>query len=139
NAHLLGTGVPKNVKAGLGRREKMAETGSTPARLRRVVIHRSGPADTHGQMVRAKVARAKAIVKEVGPSIGSSLWLYHNLLLEASARKAGDKAQLVRKLEELPISMRHRLFKELRADMPDLYFSLIQLKLVDAGYLAADQ
>lgn len=139
NAHLRGSGVPKNVKAGLGRLESMAGSGSILARLRLVEIYRSGLADGHGQLVRANAARAQAILKEVGPSIGSSLWLYHNLLLEASTGKAGDTSLLVQRLEALPISIRHRLFKELRVDLPDLYFSLIQLKLVDAGYLAADQ
>jgi len=139
NAHLRGTGVPKNVEVGLRRLESMAETGSILARLRLVEIYRSGLEDGHGRLVRANAARAGAILKEIGPSIGSSLWLYHNLLLEASTGKAGDTTQLLRKLEALPISIRHRLFKELRVDLPDLYFDLIQLKLVDAGYLAADQ
>lgn len=139
NAHLRGTGVPKNVEAGLARLENMAKSGSILARLRLVEIYRSGLADGHGRLVRANPARAGAILKEIGPSIGNSLWLYHNLLLEASTGKAGVTSQLVRKLEALPIAIRHRLFKELRVDLPDLYFRLIQLKLVDAGYLAADQ
>jgi len=110
-----------------------------PACLRLVEIYRNGLADGHGRLVRADAARAAALLRSIGPSLGASQQLYQDILLKASLGQVRDPRKLAKGLDALPLSMRHRLFKDLRTDVPDLYFELIRVKLVDAGHLAAGQ
>jgi TPR repeat protein len=138
NAHLRGTGVRKDVKAGLSRLQAMADAGSVVARLRLVEIYRNGLADGYGQIVAPDKAKAASMLKPILPSLGVSLQLYHELLMDASRGKIRDADGLALRLDELPLSLRHRFFKDLRADVPDLYFDLLRSKLAHAGYLGVD-
>jgi TPR repeat protein len=138
NAYLRGTGVRKDVQAGLRRLQDMAESGSIVARLRLVEIYRSGLRDGYGQLVRTDKAKAASLLKPLLPSLGVSLRLYHELLLSSAMGRLRNPDDLARKLDDLPLSLRHRFFKDLRADVPDLYFDLLRSKLADAGYLEVD-
>lgn len=139
NGRLRGTGVPQDIKAGLQRLEDMATSGSVLARLRLVEIYRNGLADGYGRLVKPDAKKAAGLLKAVLPTLGTSAQLYHKILLDASTGKVEDPAKLAQRLAALPVSMRQRLFKDLRGDAPDLYFELLQLKLANAGHLAADQ
>lgn len=139
DAHLRGTGIRKDVKAGLRRLHRMADTGSMAARLRLVEIYRNGLTDGYGRLVRPDKAKAASMLKPILPSLGLSPRLYQELLLSASRGKIRDASHLARKLDELPLSLRHRFFKDLRADVPDLYFDLLRFKLAHAGYMGVNK
>ena len=139
NAYLRGNGVPQNPKMGLSRLTDMAASGSIRARLRLIEIYRGGLVDGRRQVVRADEAKAVALLDEIGPSLGKSERLYQEILLNAASGKAGRPMQFIRRLDALPVTMRHRLVRELRAEAPHLYLELIRLKLVDGGYLSLGQ
>ncbi|WP_455273824.1 tetratricopeptide repeat protein [Rhizobium herbae] len=139
NAYLRGNGVPQNPKVGLSRLTDMAASGSIQARLRLIEIYRGGLVDGRRQVVRADAAKATALLDEIGPSLGKSERLHQEILLDAVSGKIGRPMQFIRRLDALPVTMRHRLVKDLRAEAPHLYLELVRLKLVDGGYLSLGQ
>nr|CAD6405360.1 sel1 repeat family protein [Rhizobium sp. Q54] len=139
NAYLRGVGVRQDVEGGLRRLEKMAGSGSVIAGLRLVEIYRNGLHDGYGTLVQPDKKKAADILRKFRPSLGSSSALYQGLLLDAATGRLSDASILSEKLDSLPLSLRHRLLKDLRGDVPDLYFGLIRRKLMEHGYMSADQ